>query len=71
MTSMFLFSLILPQTELTLLLKLTLFLAGFFVLDFRFFTLRGKRLLRFCADPNGLKLLLYSAHILDRLKLPV
>ena len=56
MTSMFLFSLILPQTELTLLLKLTLC---------------GKRLLRFCADPNGLKLLLYSAHILDRLKLPV
>ena len=59
MTSMFLFSLILPQVELPLLLKLALFLAGFLVLDFRFFTLCGKRLLRFCADPNVLKLLLY------------
>ena len=45
MTSMFLFLLILPQAELPLLLKLTLFLAGFLMLDFRFFTLRGKRLL--------------------------
>ena len=45
MPSMFLFSFVLTYFKLPQQLKLTLFLAGFLVLDFRFFTLRGKCLL--------------------------
>lgn len=53
-------SLLLPQRKFSLLCGLTLRLVDFFAFGLSCLALRGKRLLRFCADPGRLKLLRYA-----------